>query len=328
MRSGTRSVMIRRFESAVHRLSPMFRFFFPVTLTAVIFLPLLALPLFLRFPNPLNNPLMSELHEFSHTGLFFLVELLLLVAIRYQSQWRTIRVLLIATCVGFAAGAVIELVQPFFGRTSSWLDMQRNLLGIMAANCAWLATRTFLDSTQRLMLGGVAVGILIFSGAGIYPWLIAQHKRDQAFPVIMDFRDSSLYRYANGAADGQLQIVPAPGSHIDIGPVAQLHMPGTAQWPGMRIINPQPDWSAYRTLKFDVYHPGPEDATLGLNIYSAQNRRKPWGYKAFRIVEGHNHLAYDLPGSTDRTDKITDFLIYSKSSGTNLTVYIDNIHLE
>ncbi len=320
--------MIRRFESTVYCFAPMFRLISPAASAAAIFLPLLALPLFLRIPNPLNNPLMSELHEFSHTGLFFLVELLLLVVIRYRTQWRTTRVLLIATCIGFAAGGAVELVQPFFDRTSSWQDMQRNLLGIMAANCAWLATRAFLDGTQRTILGGLAVGILIISGAGIYPWLIAQHKRDQAFPVIMDFRDRSLYRYVEGAADAQLHIVPFPGSHTDIGPVAQLHMPGAAQWPGMRIINPYPDWSAYRKLKFDIYHPGLEDAALGLNIYSAPNRRKPWGYKAFRIVEGHNHLEFDLPGNTSGTSEITDFLIYSKSRGADLTVYVDNIRLE
>lgn len=307
----------------------MFRVLLSVTITAALLLTLLALPLLYRIPNPLNSPLLNEVHELSHTALFFLVELLLLFALHYRWQMQPIKALLIASCATLSAGLGIELIQPFLDRTSSWLDMQRNLLGVIAANCAWLAMQSYLDNARRSALLGVAIATLLISGAGVYPWLIAQYKRDQTFPVLMDFEDKSLYRYADGAARGNLQIRPLPDSHAGDGPGARLFMPGDAQWPGMRVNNPYPDWSDYRKLKFDVYHSGRSDAVLGLNIYSAQSKRKPWGYKAFEILEGHNHLEFDLPTATAAGDeKITGFLIYSKSKGIDLSVYIDNIRLE
>src|SRR5690606_25858639 len=98
------------------------------------------------------------------------------------------------------------------------------------------------------------------------------------------------------------------GGQSDIEPVGRLFMPGDKQWPGMRITNPYPDWSGYRKLKFDVFLADQRDAILGLNIYSAQRKRKPWGYKAFRIGEGRNQLEFELPAAPASKEDITDFL--------------------
>ncbi len=303
----------------------------PVALRSIalvgLILTLLSLPLFARMPNPLNNPLLKELHEASHALLFFGVGGILLLLVKWRTHWGPWRCVASVVVVCLALGAGIEWIQPFLGRHRTWLDMERNALGVIAAGGVFLALQSNMTWRSRVGAAALAVAALVWSGNQVFPWLKAQYLRNKQFPVIMDFDHDALLPYVENVAGGKLHIGPAPRSWIDGHKnAAQAFMPGRAQWPGIRILSPYPDWSGYRQLKFDIFFNGPP-AEIAINIYTAQRGRKPWAYKLFHLREGTNRLSVNLPHS-ETVASVTDFLVYSKTRNRDLTVYVDNLRLE
>lgn len=290
-------------------------------------LALLALPLFFRMPNPLGNPLLKELHEASHALLFFGVGGILLLLVRWRTAWGPWRCVAVVVAACLALGAAIELVQPAFGRHRTWLDMERNALGALAASGVFLALQSGSGWRTRVGASVLAVAALLWSGNEVFPWLKAQYLRNQQFPVIMDFEQPALLPYTEGVAGGKVHVGPAPKFwNSGQGNAAKVLMPGHKQWPGIRVFSPYPDWSGYRKLKFDIYLEGPP-ADIAINVYTAERRRKPWVYRQFQLRQGANSLKVDLPHS-ETPASVSDFLIYSKSRNRDFTIYVDNLRVE
>lgn len=298
-----------------------------LTLSGLI-LALLSLPLFARMPNPLNNPLLQEIHEASHALLFFGVGGLLLQLVRWRTRWHPWRCIVVVVLTCLILGAAIEWVQPLLGRHRTWLDMERNALGVAAACGVFFALQSGTYPRYRILAVALAVLALAWSGKHVFPWLKAQYHRNSQFPLIMDFDQAALLSYMESVAGAKIRVVPAP-DEWDEGRnrAARVVMPAEAQWPGIRIFNPYPDWSDHRVLKFDVYVQD-KAADIAVNIYTAQQDRKPWVYKQLSLKEGTNRLEVSLPSSSGTTAAVTDFLIYSKSKGRDITVLLDNLRLE
>ena len=65
-----------------------------ITLTLISVL-LFLFPLVLHVPNPYGNPVIQEVHETSHTILFFFAQLALMVVVRRcRSEWSLVWVVL------------------------------------------------------------------------------------------------------------------------------------------------------------------------------------------------------------------------------------------
>ncbi len=292
-----------------------------------LILTLLSLPLFARMPNPLNNPLLKELHEASHALLFFGVGGILLLLVKWRTHWGPLRCLVTVVPLCIALGAAIEWIQPALGRHRTWLDMERNALGVIAAGGVFLAFQSGITWRRRIGAAALAIAALIWSGNQVFPWLKAQYLRNKQFPVIMDFDYSALLPYVENVAGGKVRVEPAPGPWMGgQGNSAKVLMPGKAQWPGIRIFSPYPDWSGYRRMKFDIFFEGPP-ADIAINIYTAQRGRKPWAYKQFQLRDGSNRLKVDLPHS-EKAASVTDFLVYSKTANRDITIFVDNLRLE
>lgn len=302
---------------------------------ALLFAGLASIPLFVRVPNPYNNLLLNELHDCGHSFLFFLFHLLLLflvrhLAIRFTRSEPIALILLGTSAISFAVGGLIELIQPFVHRDSSWGDVGRNTLGIIAANGAFIAALPGIHSFWQKLAGAfVATGTLLLSLTPAAPWAYAQILRDQSFPLLMDYETPTLRKYLNAAAGARVHVVPAPAAwHENQSWVAQVTLPQGARYPGMQIRNPTPNWQHFHTLSFDAYSPNRRTEIIAVNIYSVEKRRIPFVHHKFAIEPGSHHYNLTLPEpDVLENNHISDVLWHAMTTEHSATLYLDNIVL-
>jgi hypothetical protein len=304
-----------------------------VSRTTLLFIPvtgaLLLAPLALRMPNPYGDELIFELHEASHTVLFFVVQLAILFYLRALCPaWRTTTLMLVTTALCLSFGGLVELVQPLLQRSSSWEDMGRNFFGILAA-CG-----TFLALTSRgwFRVTALAMVVLVLLGSTL-PLMKAVHRqvlRNRDFPVLMDFDRPATLPYVIRAARSKLVIEDAPKAWIGNNTrVARVTMPATARWSGFVLRHPRHGWAKFNVLRFEVFSFHPVAVDIGVNFYSAENGRKVLRYKSFSVAPGLNVLAVDLTtGAPLDQHHIVSVSWYSISKGQDLELFFDNLRLE
>lgn len=291
---------------------------------------LLLAPLALRMPNPYGSELLLELHETSHTLLFFVVQLTLLFYLRSaRAHWRPLTLVLVATALSLTGGGAIELVQPLLERSRSWADMGRNLLGVLSASGVFLAVTRPAGRMRALFL---LLAALVLSGA-FWPLvnsLNRQMQRDRDFPLLMDFDEPATLSYVRRASRSRLSFEPAPpeweGNNTQ---VARVTMPSDARWSGFVLRHPGHSWAEFGKLRFEVFSRHPDTVRIGVNLYSAENGRKTLRYQAFSVAPGLNDLSMNLTtGTSLEQHHITSVSWYSVSKGQDLELFFDNLRLE
>lgn len=291
-------------------------------------------PLVARVPNPHASILLAQLHESAHTLLFFIVHLLILFTVGKLLRQRRRSVAAVLMTVGalsFVLGFLIEVIQANIGRDSSWGDIYRNCLGIIAASGTALTVVPEIKSLAVRLLGAfVAVGALLTAAAPVASWGYAQLLRDQAFPSLMDFEVPHTNRYASAVAGADLAIVPAPEQwQHNTGRVALITMPKQLRFPGMLLRNPQADWQSYSILSFEVYSPNAQPILMAVNIHSAEHGRRPLLHRPFTVLPGLHHYQLELgPSETMAGQHITDLLLHSLQPDRNKAIYLDNLQLQ
>lgn len=297
---------------------------------APVLAALLLAPLALSMPNPYGSELLLELHETSHTLLFFTVQLTLLFYLRsVRPSWRPFTQVLVATALSLTFGGAIELVQPFLQRSRSWADMGRNLLGVLSACGVFLAVTG--PGGWRRNLSLAATGVIILGA--FWPLLNALHRqtvRDRDFPLLMNFDHPATRSYIIRASRSTVSIEDAPEGWADnVSKVARVVMPSAAPWSGFVLRHPSHDWSAFSRLRFEVFSLHPETVSIGVNLYSAENRMKTLRYKSFKVAPGLNDFSMDLTAGAPLDEHhITSVSWYSITKGQDLELFFDNLRLE
>lgn len=302
--------------------------------SALLLTPILATllltPLALKVPNPYGNQLVRELHEASHTVLFFVVQLALLLYLRIKRpQWRLLHLMLGTTLLSLTLGGIIELVQPFFHRSRSWGDMERNLLGILGACATFYALKS--RAGRRRSIAAMVLTLCVLLSA-FHPLLQAAHKqalRDRDFPLLMNFDSPATRSYVGRTARAKVHFEAAPDQwQGNSSTVARVTMPGSVRWSGMVLYDPWHDWSHYQALRFEVFSPHKETVKIAVNIYSAENGPKILRYKSFEVLPGINNFRMELTtGAPLAQHHITSVSWYSITEGRDLELYFDNMHL-
>ncbi len=109
------------------------------------------------------------------------------------------------------------------------------------------------------------------------------------------------------------------------------------QYPGIKFIDVENNWSAYRQFKMDVYNPEVEPFTFHVRI---DDRKSGWEYedrydRDFKIQKGMNHIIIPLesvranitPRSLDLSH-IERLMLFVPGNDRKRTFYLDNIRLE
>lgn len=299
---------------------------------AAISVGILLLPIILHIPNPYGNPVIKEVHETSHTVLFFFAQLALMVIVKKRRpEWRLASIMLGTALLTACLGGAIELVQPFVNRSRSWNDFGRDLWGIIAASGLYYGWR--LRRRAALIKGAAITVSLLALVLAFTPLLSEMRKqwlRDRAFPMLMDFETPALRQKIGRTEYGRIKFGPAPeGWTGNRSQVVEVTMPKATRWSGFTHYHPVPNWKGFRQLTFEVFSPDEKPTRIALNIYSPESGDKVLRYHAFDIHQGENQLTVDLTTAPLlEGHHINRLLWYSISPERDVTLYFDNIRLQ
>lgn len=299
---------------------------------ALISSGLLLLPILFRIPNPYGNQVMQEVHETSHTILFFFAQLaLMLIVQKRRPEWPLAYVMLGTGFACVCLGGLIELIQPYFQRSRSWIDLGRDVWGILAASglyYGWqLPRRAPLVRSAAI---GVSVLALFIAFTPIADALYRQWVRDRTFPVLIDFDNKTVRRLVGRAEYGRISFVPAPPDWTGNETLtAEVIMPKATRWSGFALYQPTPDWGGFSQMSFEVFSPLEKPARIAMNIYSVESKNKVLRYHSFEVQPGLNKFSVSLTNDPPvRGHYISRILWYSIAPEQDVTLYFDNVRLE
>ncbi|MES0326844.1 MAG: VanZ family protein [Gammaproteobacteria bacterium] len=229
----------------------------------ILSVALAAIVLMLMFAAlPDINLFWREMQNSGHTLLFIPIVLLILLLLRDTTEffWRKTFKLYIATfSISLLIGIAIELIQLLTHGDASTMDVVRDLAGIIVGLGLYATTDPELQ-THKLKPGKwIRAGIVMLSfcvlTASMSPLVFlsaAYVQRETAFPVVVDLTANwtrpflqlknaviTFQEYEEVRADGEGQL-----TRVDLKP---------GIYPGVSIIEPSPDWSAYKALTIVIY---------------------------------------------------------------------------
>jgi hypothetical protein len=158
-------------------------------------------------------------------------------------------------------GIVIEVLQGLLQREASVDDLYRNFVGIISGLALVSMSRQKI-LRNKILAGMFSLGFLFLGSSSLFQMSWHYMQRAQAFPVILDFNaawSGSFVRFnkaemesSSGRAGGNNHLFRIRFS--------------AARFPGVSVIEPVPDWSAYRKLRFWVASAHNENMDLFLRI--------------------------------------------------------------
>lgn len=227
-------------------------------------------------PVPGDSIWSRTLHNFAHGPVFGAVAVLLLIVMRVGGSTRhPVAQYAFAFAGAGVLGVATEVLQLTSGRDASWLDLRRDLLG----SAAFLLVFAALDrrwSGSALRTGAFTAGavLLAYLAAPVVHAALEYRGRARMFPVIADF-SGGVNSYFIGVRRAMIDLAPLP-ERLSAGPAehgARVRlMP--AQYAGVHIDEPAPDWRGYETLAIEIANPSARDLDLVVRVHDAHHNNE------------------------------------------------------
>lgn len=272
-----------------------------------------------------NDRLSTALKDWGHVVVFFLASAMVLHQFRYWIDRHHLRLTsLAALCLGIGAG--IELIQPWFGRDRSLIDLTYDAVGISAAVLLYLA-----NHRRTWTLRGIAITLLTLSVAIPATYGTMALARTFSVPYLAGFEyfwEQEIWR-PNEHSSARIEPNPAGGHWL------RVDM-GIGPYPGVSLPEIHRDWRDYNTLALRVFSPQTQSLTLTLRIHDAQhnNDYDDRLNQRLSIQPGINDLVINLNDVASapknrRMDlsQIQSLMLFVVSPKQPLTVYVDEIRL-
>jgi VanZ family protein len=291
----------------------------------------LLVPLFVAFPlffvgGPewVAPRLYRELWSQGHMVFFAVLSLWLTSVVSMHSPRRW----LVLSLLVLIAGVIIEGIQSKIGRTASWEDVLRNLIGL------WLGLFWSLPADRRVWLGrGLASALLLWQLAGLASHAAMHFHRIQQFPVLSDFEGARDL----DAWSGQVERVNEPVREGRFSLAVHL---GTQRFSGVRSYTLRRDWRGYRELVFELYNPLDDELTINLRINDRQHEQAGRRFadrfnRQLNVSPGWNQFRISLEdvrqapeGRAMNMAEIQQVQLFVHALEQPRTVYLDYIRLE
>jgi hypothetical protein len=244
-------------------------------------LALVTVLLLMPLPRSWHGGWQGKFFDLGHVPLFGALTLYL--------WWGFGRSWLPAIATALALAGLAEIVQDWFGRSSSFLDFVRGALGIAAAFVLVRAVQGRRTLPRLAGHGLVIAALVAWPVADSGPWLLDAYEGACDFPTLADFAtERQLLRWRTRQA--VLQREPDPA--LPSGASARLDfLPGPEKYPAATLEPIVHDWSGRRRLccSFRV-DGGPLLLALALRSQDADGR---WGgYDSPNSYEAGEHTAW------------------------------------
>lgn len=291
-------------------------------------------------PVPQRSIGMQVFHDFGHAPVFGVIAIIALVWLREHAvvRRRTVEYVL-AFAIATALGVAVEVLQIPVGRDASWLDVRSDMMG--AAGLLGL----FALVDRRIAHPGVRIAGLVLGcialAAHSLPLVRATRayiERNASFPVLFDGREHyDDYFLDYFEATGDHVPLPAPYARTVSEQALLLHL--QKRWsPSLTVMEPVPDWRAYRALALDLTNPASEPLKLKLGVYDRDHQdAMPDGFVGLVILPPQRRVTIRVsitaieradnprPIDVSRIHLIKLFDEYAKSARD---VYVSRVWLE
>jgi hypothetical protein len=327
----------------------------PTALFLGIAAGLMAFVLLVNTPD--RSMLWSAVLDAGHTPLFGLFALMILRAASAREgptvgQTGSLRirnyVLALGVTVGF--GALTEVLQGLGSRHAELWDFIRDVLGgsaVLLLTCgfdrragphpAHGRSSRAQERSLRVILVFVPTVLLAVAFLRVTTVAVAYLRREAIFPRICEF-DDQWQATLVGVHDAVLtRGEPAAGWGRDASDGATRLTFLPAQYPGMSILEPHPDWTGYKRLVFDVYSEEPAPVGLVLRINDARHNNA-YGDRFNRtlvIQPGSNRISVALDDvlRAPRTrpmemTHIRGLTLFAVDPPIPFSIYLDGFRLE
>lgn len=283
---------------------------------ALMFIPFSQGTLFIR-----------ELFNSGHVLVFFLLSLSLCYLLdRHKLASHSLNKYLYVLISCLIIGLLIEVLQSFTGRETSWDDMLRNVYGT-AAGLVFAHARS-RQGIARLAYSLVTVLIVIIGIAPIFPLSASYYQRNQVMPEVFSFnadwaKPFLVFQHARilpGETTGLSSVIFEAG-----------------KYPGIELLEPVPDWSQYKKLKVKVNSTNSNILDLQIRIHDLQhnNQYNDRFNKSLKVHTGLNEfeILFDdiLNAPVHRQmdmKHIAGIVVFLANTETEIVLEIGNITLE
>lgn len=294
-------------------------------LMALIFIPFFVkIPLVLR-RHPAIGPVGDQFH------------VVLLAAAAMLTYWRgPLRGRLWpSAAAAITAGALVEFIQPLFGRAALLKDFLLDLVGI------GIIVGLVLWKGHKRRRGLVLMSVLLLSvPAQLYylPGLVAaSYQARRTFPLITDFESGLDHWIWSANYETQMSFVQVPDGKY--GPTGVLRVGGgpPAHWPGVKMRRFPHNWSAYHALAFDVrvVMAATDSVPMSVRVDDFLGTRDNLGARrGFHATRQWRTVRFDLPDAylTDKsrpldTSDLELILVYLPKPSSPVIYELDNFRL-
>jgi hypothetical protein len=231
----------------------------------------------------------------------------------------------------FSLGGIIELTQPYFGRSASWRDLLIDLMGgflgmvFLAPGCRSLGPRVLVSMRVAVL----ALTGVMFYGPLTTLWDMGQASRH--FPVFSDFETPfEAGRWSSGKIQGGL------ARHGDKSLRVALRK---RKYAGTMLKRDFGGWRGYSTFAFSLYNPDPDPLPITVSIRDREHfgrggEYSDWFNRVFTMEQGWNDVFIPVADienapSSRRLDlsRLKGVVIFTENPPAPRVIYLDYVRL-
>jgi hypothetical protein len=256
--------------------------FFVAVVLSLFFIPGLKLTEF-------GNRLDSYGQNFCHFPLFAAISAALLAWWPRKGCHVTRAGVVTALAVGLAA--VVEIVQPYVGRTAAWEDLLLGAAGCVSVVAVYVGVRS-ASATLKRFLGTIATVLFLIALLPLVLIVADRYRAAKAFPLVDSFeRVTELGRWVpEGCTVAQVREHATHGEYS----LEMVALPG-ASYPSIFLSDGLMDWRGYRRLALDVYLKGEHSRMLWVRADDSKYPQYPdRAQTAIELKPGQNTIWIDL----------------------------------
>jgi len=227
-----------------------------------------------------------QLYGFAHLAFFMLLAWGL-SRLPSLAQRPFLPQVFIIMCVVLPVGGIIELIQPYFGRTSRLGDLGVDLLGAFLGIMFVVPAHRTLRKGTLFFVQLVALGLTVVVSYGPVITLWDMRQAAKQFPVLSDFETSlEARRWCSG------EIYKGIARHGERSLKVSM---GTEQYAGTTLNRSFGDWRGYSTFAFSIYNPDAAPLPITVSIRDEEHFRRGGEYhdrfnRVFTMNQGWNDL--------------------------------------
>jgi hypothetical protein len=265
-------------------------------------------------PVQTNNLWWREAINSGHTVLFFFLSFIIYPQVKARAPNSTVLIIYFYVLViGLLFGIVIEILQTLVQREASLNDLYGNFFGLMAGICLHAAFTVKKMHHQKMIAVLLVLASAGFLLLGITPLMqLSWHylERANAFPEIIDFDSSWSSSFM----------------HYDEG-----------RYPGVSIIEPEPDWSGYSKLRVSIHSVSERDINLVLRIHDKTHNQEHADRFNMKLLARPGFNEFQIPlnmirqGPVEREldmKNIAGIIVFSSRAEDWAQVQVGNLSLE